>query len=192
MDGRKSRKRGPKKGQARNARRWDTVKLQERENQALRYRLAGLTFDAVGSAMDPKCTGSAARKMIHRALARERVGISEDVRELELLRLDRLMRRPFIAATSDKTPLADVPALNQAVVVLMTRRAKLLGLDSAVEIRLTDAVREILDVVRSHVTGQTFEAITAEIARRGGLVGAGEGAGAGEAQESAAEPEPGS
>lgn len=103
-----------------------TINASSRQVEALRLRASGMNYEEIGKAMGiPK--GSAYRHVM-KALASLRENVKEEadqVRVLELQRLDGLFKRAFEAVDS-----GDIRAIDQAI-RCMDRRAKLMGLDAA-------------------------------------------------------------
>lgn len=94
-----------------------------RERQVLEYRRGGLTFDEIAQRVgyaDP----SGAHRAFKRALLRTLQQPADEMREVELDRLDRLQ-----AAVWGSASKGDVKAVD-SVLKIMDRRARLLGLDA--------------------------------------------------------------
>lgn len=111
-----------------------TINASSRQVEALRLRASGMNYEEIGREMGiPK--GSAYRHVM-KALAALRENVKEEadqVRVLELQRLDRLFKRAFEAVDS-----GDIRAIDQAI-KCMDRRAKLLGLDMPAKLAQTDS-----------------------------------------------------
>jgi hypothetical protein len=99
----------------------------DKERKAIELRRAGATYDDIARAVGYK-DPSGARAAYQRALKRtlQDAG-SEEVREIELDRLDRLQRAAWTNALA-----GDVNAIN-TVLRIMHRRAAYLGLDAPVK-----------------------------------------------------------
>jgi hypothetical protein len=93
----------------------------ERRRQALELRKAGYGFEEIGRALGLSTAG--AYKVVQTALKATYREPADDVRKLELERLDRLTRGLWPRAIQGETEAID------RVLKLMTRRARLLGLD---------------------------------------------------------------
>ncbi|GAA4055272.1 helix-turn-helix domain-containing protein [Agromyces indicus] len=120
-------------------RRQTTVKRAERatrKQEALRMRVAGVTPDAIAAAM--KVHPSTVYAWIRDALAAVPREEAEELRLLELDRLDALMRAVWADAMAGDTKAID------AVLRIMARRASLLNLDAAPTAGL-EAVGTLLD-----------------------------------------------
>lgn len=111
----------------------DTAELKRVENQALRMRTAGATYDQIAEALGYR-DHSGAWAAVDRALARERHANVTQHREESLARLDRMLRtlEPGMQA-------GDVAAVRAAVQV-ERRRAALLGLDAPTQITVTSEI----------------------------------------------------
>ena len=97
----------------------------EREIQALELRKRGMSYTEIGQAIGISMQG--ASECVRRALERLRVEAkesAEDVRELELERLDKLLRIAQTAA--DQGELAAI----DRVLRIQERRSRYLGLDA--------------------------------------------------------------
>jgi hypothetical protein len=104
-----------------------TPELIDKERQVLELRRAGATFDDCARAVG-YATPQGAYLAFHRALKRTLVAAgSEEMREQELDRLDRLQRSVWPNALQ-----GDLSAV-ATVLRIMDRRAKYLGLDAAIK-----------------------------------------------------------
>lgn len=92
-----------------------------KENEALRLRLAGGTYDAIARVMG-YANRDGAWKAVDRALARQRAEAADQLLALELTRLDALQRGVFATALG-----GNVQAI-ASVLKVMDHRAKLTGL----------------------------------------------------------------
>jgi DNA-binding CsgD family transcriptional regulator len=98
----------------------------ERELKALSLRKKGWTYARIGDSLDITCMG--AYNAVMRALKKLNEKISEEaeqVRTLELQRLDRMFEKMYDKAINSK----DQGAVDRCLRI-MDRRAKLLGLDA--------------------------------------------------------------
>lgn len=157
----------------------------ERQRAALELRTAGKNFDAIAAELGYS-SRSAAHKAVVSALRDVIAEPAEDVRQLELARLDGLYERALTIA-DDRAVIeigsvnADRPAVLalatdararvaalQAAVKVMERRAKLLGLDAATKVeakvKAAIATPEWLD---SATDEQLTEWLRAELAAKG-------------------------
>ena len=118
---------------------------------ALELRVQGKSFRAI--ALELKYSGpSGAFAAVEAALKRTLTGHSEEVRNLELERLDRLQMEVWILATEG----ANLQAIEK-VLAIMRRRAALLGLDAPIEYTFDDIrriARKIHAVVNSEVASK--------------------------------------
>lgn len=104
-----------------------------RDQQMLAFRLQGLTYDQIGKKL--KITAQAANKRVLALMVKMASEISEEadkVRELELMRLDRLMLNQWDAADTGDFKAVEV------ILKIMDRRAKLLGIDAPTKTAQTD------------------------------------------------------
>lgn len=95
----------------------------ETERRALELRRAGVTFDAIADSLG-FAHRSGAHNAVARALARNPEPAGEDVRALEVDRLDRML-----VAVWQRAMTGDSKAMDQALKI-SERRARLLGLDA--------------------------------------------------------------
>jgi hypothetical protein len=100
----------------------------DKERQVLELRLQGYTFDVIAEHVGYASPGSA-HNAYKRGLMRTLQEPSQELRDLEIARLDRLMNGVW-----EKALLGDVPAVN-AVLKILERRAKMLGLDAPAKIQ---------------------------------------------------------
>lgn len=97
----------------------------ERKNKAVRMRQAGASYEAIGKKLG--VSRQAAWRMVDRALTRterDTSELAERVRQIELLRLDRLLSSIWPAAMKGSYLAHDRVYKN------MERRARYLGLDA--------------------------------------------------------------
>ena len=101
----------------------------DRERQVIELRRAGLTFDVIAQQVGYS-NASGAHHAYRRALQRtlNEAGVDE-MRQTELDRLDRLQRFAWTAAAQ-----GDLKAID-AVLRIMQRRARLLGLDAPARVQ---------------------------------------------------------
>jgi hypothetical protein len=107
------------------------AKTAERRHKAVEMRLSGLDWQTIADKLGYASRG-AANKDVARAvdlLTREVVTAAAELRDLELLRLDRLQ-----AAMWSDAMAGDDKAV-RAILRIMDRRARLLGLDAAKTIK---------------------------------------------------------
>jgi hypothetical protein len=107
----------------------------KKERQALEFRRAGMTYEAIADRLG-YANKSVAFKLIDRALKRTNQGEAEDVRALEVDRLDRLQMGLWANA------IAGDVASARTVIRLMERRSRLLGLDAPTKIDATVSLDE--------------------------------------------------
>lgn len=100
----------------------------EKEKKVLELRLMGVTFDVIAQQVGYASPGSA-HNAYKRALLRTLREPAEELRELEVARLDRLLSGIWTKALR-----GEVSAV-QAALKIMERRSKLLGLDAPQKIQ---------------------------------------------------------
>lgn len=102
--------------------------VEENHFKALEYRKRGYSYQQIGASMG--VTAQTAWNWIESALKRTIQEPADDVRKLELERIDSMWVKPFEAAMG-----GDVMAITTCL-NLMKRRAQLLGIDAPTKIRL--------------------------------------------------------
>lgn len=103
----------------------------EKDKQAVELRKAGLSYTEIATRLGYKSAGSAWQR-VQRALDQTlREAGTEQIRDFEGDRLDRLQ-----AAVWGRAVQGDIPAVN-AVLRIMERRARLFGLDAPVVVQAT-------------------------------------------------------
>ncbi len=121
----------------------------ERQVQALELRKRGKTFDDIAQAVGYN-SPQAAYEGVKAALKRTQQEPADEVRQIELERLDRMLDAMWDKATAGKDFSVD------RVLAIMDRRAKYLGLDKPVKFSPTDADGNSLDlamlIVRARLT----------------------------------------
>lgn len=103
----------------------DTADKLNKEIKALEYRRAGYTYDQIAKALQFKA-GTTARTYVQKAMQRAVQEGTDELREIEAHRLDTAQ-----AAIWQNVINGDVTAVN-ALIRIMERRSKLLGLDAPV------------------------------------------------------------
>ena len=99
----------------------DRIKAKERQAQAVELRKAGVSYQAIATALDYR-SRQAAYDAVDRALKQLIELPSLELRQLDLERLDKMQRDLW-------PPGRDTGAIH-AILSIMERRAKLLGLDA--------------------------------------------------------------
>jgi uncharacterized small protein (DUF1192 family) len=167
----------PRSGRGRFVKSLETAK---RDAEAAQLRAEGKTYDQIAEALDFS-DRSLARRAVERALAATVREPADELRQLELIRLDALWVEAVKVMTSehitvnngrvieiDGVPLKDDgPTLSaiDRLLKIMERRAKLVGLDSAtkVEVLSVDALdREIAKLTAELGGAEADEASAAE------------------------------
>lgn len=126
-----------------------TIELAEKEAQALNLRKAGLTFDQIATRLGYN-DRSAAAKAVRRSLAATIQEPADELRRLEVERLDAML-----AALWPKASNGQWLAIDRCLAI-MDRRAKLLGLDAP--------SRRVVDVVTHDAFAQAMERLEQEVA----------------------------
>jgi len=96
----------------------------DKENQVLELRRAGETWERIAKAVG-YANASGAQKAYQRVVIRVQRDTVDDIRDLELDRLDRLQRAYWTPAILERDKRAA-----ELVLKIMDRRAKLLGIDA--------------------------------------------------------------
>lgn len=115
------------------------LNVRERELEALEMRMAGQPYSAIAKALGWR-NRSSAYEAVMRVLDRREQEPAERVRSMELQRLERLLQAYWKRAIRKRAP--DINAA-KLVLDILTRRARMLGLDAPVRVDITDLVREI-------------------------------------------------
>jgi hypothetical protein len=113
-----------------------------REAEAVKLRIAGLDYAAIGRQLKPPCTKSSACKMVKRVLMRLAAATSEDALlliELEKARLDRIQAGLWTRAASGHEGAID------RVLKIQERRARLLGLDAPAKQKIDADINARID-----------------------------------------------
>jgi hypothetical protein len=105
------------------------VSLTERRRRALELRRAGATYEQIAAALG-YFDSSGARKAVKKGLRQTLAEPAAELRQLELLRLDRLHETLWPRAVAGQVRAID------RVLRIMARRAALLGLDAPLRVDL--------------------------------------------------------
>lgn len=119
----------------------------DRIKRAIDGRLAGKTYDEIGASLG--VTKQAAWSTVQKALAETLREPADRLREVEVARLDRLtvalwpmaLGEPATEGGAAPSPLDQARAVLR-LVQISDRRAKLLGLDAPVEIKVTEPIED--------------------------------------------------
>jgi hypothetical protein len=134
----------------------DRIELTHREIQALELRTAGLTVAMIAQQLG-YADASGAQRAVQRALRATLQVAADEYRALELDRLDALWRIAYGDAASDTSaPLNSRMRAVEQCLGILSRRAKLLGLDAP-------AKRQV-DVISHDLWTQAMEELSAEVA----------------------------
>lgn len=102
------------------------MKAVDKQRQALELRMAGYTYDVIAE-QTGYADGGAAYKAVMAGIQKTLQEPAEQVRTIEVARLDKLMSGVYLQAKQGNLPAMD------RLLKLMERRAKLLGLDRPVQ-----------------------------------------------------------
>lgn len=121
----------------------DKIRLNavERQRQALELRRAGTGYEAIARAVGYAGPGPA-HKAVQSALKRMLAEPAEEVRALELARLDRLQMAHWPRAIGSGGVAPD-PVATATVLRIMERRAKMMGLDAPTTVNVQRVVDEV-------------------------------------------------
>jgi len=144
---------------ARTTRNGGAPQILQRERQVLDLRTAGATFAQIATQLG--ITQQRANQIYHRALLRTVREPADEARQLDALRLDRLLLGIWGPATQ-----GEAWAIDRALHIL-NRRAKLFGLDAPVrhEVLTIDAIDAEISRLQSELAAtdpDRAEAATAE------------------------------
>lgn len=117
-------KRRTKRGESKTSPR--RMRAVERQRQCLELRIAGYTYDVIAEQVGYS-DGSMAYKAVIAGIQKTLQEPADEVRNLEVARLDKLLAGIYLQAKQGNLPAMD------RVLKLMERRAKLLGLDRPVQ-----------------------------------------------------------
>jgi hypothetical protein len=113
----------------------------EKQRQALELRKGGAGYEQIARQLGYKSVASA-YDAVRSGLKRTLREPAEEVRALELARLDRLLMGQWKAAAGNAETPGD-PAAVDRVLKIMVRRAKLLGLDAPVRVNVRRIVGDV-------------------------------------------------
>jgi hypothetical protein len=126
----------------------------EKERKVLELRLSGITFELIAKQVGFASAG-ACYNAYKRALVRTLQEPADAVREAEVARLDRLMQGVWIAALRGEVRSVE------AVLRIMDRRARLLGLDAPAKAQM-------------EVTTYDRDSIDSEVAKLAAILASGQ------------------
>lgn len=125
------------------------AEAQRKRKRALEMREQGATYQTIADEVYPGKNGKPgsranAHHAITKAIAEIPVEAAEDVRAIELLRLDKLWLVAYNKSMLSNTPAAERDKAMRMCLSIMERRAKLLGLDAPAQVHnLGDGVINI-------------------------------------------------
>lgn len=114
------------------------IEAAERQTQALELRKAGISYDAIAGRLG-FAGAQGAYEAVKSALQRTQQEPADEVRRLEVERLDKLLTALWPEALKGNVQAVD------RVLKIMERRASLLGLDAAKEVDIRLRVRELAE-----------------------------------------------
>ncbi len=126
----------------------------QKQEKALRMRQAGLTFAEIGRQLG-YADRQGAEKAVAAALQKTIAQPAEDLRQLDITRLDALLHGAW-----DEAVDGDPRAIDSCLKVL-ERRAKLLGLDKAVEVHVQVQAKPIAELSDEELA-QTYAHLVTE------------------------------
>jgi hypothetical protein len=127
----------------------------DRELRALDMKRRGLTYEAIGAEIGVSRQG--AHKIVDRALRRYQTPMVEELRTLEVTRLDAMLAQawemyfgshPYVSAGKLIEGVNDAGtniAAGQLLLRIAERRARLLGLDTPVPMKIQVLTEDVID-----------------------------------------------
>lgn len=109
------------------------IVIDERRSKAVQLRLAGVDYDRIAQQLEYK-SRQQAREDVHRAYVQATKEVRESVEELRNQDLDRLAR---LQAAFWGPALQGDPKAGEMVLKILARRAKMMGMDSALKVEIT-------------------------------------------------------
>jgi hypothetical protein len=125
------------------------IRQNEKDASAVRLRLGGHTFDEIAVKLG-YTHRSAAAKAVGRAMAATIQEPTDELRRIEVERLDAMLKALWPAAQAGKWLAVD------RILAVMDRRARLLGLDAP--------QRRVVDVITHDAFAQAMRELEAEVA----------------------------
>jgi hypothetical protein len=144
------------------------IEERNKEALALQMRLAGRSYQAIANALG-YADHSGAYRAVERALVRVTAEPADELRKIELERLDQLYRWTMEEATTDHLHfyqgvptgfLDSAPRLKAMELALriMERRSKLLGLDAPARQRIEVLSEDVVDAEIKRLTAEMEQA----------------------------------
>lgn len=172
MNKRQSIRRSPPRSDLRRNTSAESIKLAEVEREAIRLRTEGYSYDEIAQALGYANRGGA-YKAVERGLQRWMREADDELRALELARLDVITKRlwPVIEGANPNTMLRAV----EQYMRVSERRAKLAGLDApekrqvaveangTIRIEVIEELGEFLNLVDTVVAEEITKAATAAL-----------------------------
>ena len=131
----------------------DAVKALDNQLKALELRKAGVSYQRIADALGYK-SASGAHKAVHTALKKTLQEPADELRTLELARLDDMLKAiaPHVAA-------GNLTAIDRALKI-QERRARLLGLDAPVKQDLTSGGEKINQSISDETVNRAISTLT--------------------------------
>lgn len=129
----------------------------ERRRQVLALKIAGASYPEIAEALD--IAVSTAHNDVQRALRDIPKDEADELRTIELSRLDRMQRELWAEAMKKEIPLVARLPLMDRILKLIDRRAKMLGLDSPTQVEVTGAdidIDKAMATLQAAMNGKTF------------------------------------
>jgi hypothetical protein len=126
------------------------IKATERQAAALEMRAAGNDFRTIAKELGYRGP-SGSHRAVMSALKKTLQEPADELRQLELARLDKLWRISYALSMGGNGPAID------RCIRLMERRAKLLGLDASIEYTIDDIrsiARRVVNVITTEVADE--------------------------------------
>lgn len=118
------------------------IEAVEKRRRALELRKAGATYATIAQTLG-FASHAGAYKTVMIAFAEIKAEHVEEVRTLELLRLDQMLIAIWPKISEAGVTLADRVRAIDAVLRIMDRRAKMLGIDAPTRVDITDELRRM-------------------------------------------------
>jgi len=153
-------KRGPKPGRRKNLAARSKLKVLVHEETAWKLRLEGHSYSAIAKKMG--MTGGGAYQMVMRVLARHQAEEAEAVPQIRKMEVDRCDQ--YLLQLKKGCEKGNIGSIQTALKVA-ERRAKLLGLDSAIKVDplAGEGGQVAVDLFRKMLTDATAVATAEEV-----------------------------
>jgi hypothetical protein len=115
-------------------------RIAARDRVAVRLKLSGATYADIADHLGFKATSSA-YEAVQRELRRTRQEPADELRQIELLRLDRVQMSLWAVLTQSNVDFDTLQRATLRFIQLSKRRAELLGLDAPKRVDITQQIR---------------------------------------------------